>query len=555
MKNFIPSAIKDITPEIVDKVSNELKLNLSKDETTSYAQIINSLFPKFSEIYLKEETLLIAPFPRIIKQNHQNPLNAFSSQCDLKGSEDGCLKNKKIVVKDTVMISGLPLSNGSHLLEGFIASEDATIIQRILKAGGIIVGKSKCEDLCLSANNFTCFNGQVCNPINDQITTGGSSSGSAALVSAGLVDIGVAGDQGGSIRIPAASCRVIGFKPTFGLIPCTGIIGIEYTFDHVGPISKETKDIALFMDATAGPDENDHRYYTYLRFSTFSIDNLQEKKQKNEWEIKENLYYGVSKINVSYLKAWENYEKLLKGIDSNKLRIGIWKNSNLPGELAQSFWKRVPNMKQTFSLTYGLNVEEFLTDDFEIFSDLFFLLILLGFYDFLLSNDHSTSNSFDKYNTFLTKFTHMSKETNIKDVSHTIKIFLTAAHYIKENYGNKFYVKGSNLRKELTEKFMKTFENYDLILMPTFVDSPPKLTKERVNIAGFFGDAFKNCNLTSIFNVLGYPVMTIDLDRNNKFGTSLCPMMIIGKHFEDHRVIQFGRFIEKLTENSEHLFE
>lgn len=547
MSNLAPCSIKSITTEIIQQISEDLCLSLTETESQAYSEIINSLFPKFSKIYLQEEQINVSPFPRIIKPNLDNNLNAFSCQCDIKGSNKGCLQGKKIVVKDTVMISGLPLSNGSHLLEGFIPTEDATIVQRILNAGATIIGKSKCEDLCLSANSFTCFNGPVENPYFVFKTPGGSSSGSAALVSGGIADIAIAGDQGGSIRIPSASCKVIGFKPTFGLIPYTGVLGIEYTFDHVGPVAKETKDIALFMDATAGPDGFDQRYYTYLKNSNFSIDNMFEKNNKNEWELKENIYYGVGKINVSYLKAWENYDKIFEGIGKNKFRIGLWGNTKIDGEISNSFWEKMNDFKKIFSNKYNLEVEEFVTDDFEIFGDLFFLLILLGLYDFLYANDNSLSNSFERYNTFLTKFTHMSKYTNLKDVSHTNKIFLIAAHYIKENYGSKFYVKGSNLRKEVTEKFLKVFENYDLILLPTFLNYPPNVkVKASSPISEYFTEAFQNCNLTSIFNVLGLPAMTIDLEvERNPDDSRICPMMIVGKHFEDHRVIQFGRFIEK----------
>jgi amidase len=112
------------------------------------------------------------------------------------------------------------------LLEGYIPDEDATLIKRLLDNGAIITGKTKCEDLCYSENSFTCVNGPVINPEDSNKTTGGSSSGSSALVSGNIVDIGIAGDQGGSIRIPSATCKVIGLKPTFGLIPCTGVLGL-----------------------------------------------------------------------------------------------------------------------------------------------------------------------------------------------------------------------------------------------------------------------------------------------------------------------------------------
>jgi Asp-tRNA(Asn)/Glu-tRNA(Gln) amidotransferase A subunit family amidase len=153
-------------------------------------------------------------------------------------------------------------------------------------------------------------------------TCGGSSSGLAALVSAGLVDIGLAGDQGGSIRIPAASCKVISLKPTFGLLPYNGVLGVEFTIDHIGPIANNTEDIARFMDTVAGPDGQDQRYYSYLKYSDFQIDNLSKSEGKTDWEIENKVSYGVISINIDFLSAWTNYDSLLNGIQGRKLKVG-----------------------------------------------------------------------------------------------------------------------------------------------------------------------------------------------------------------------------------------
>ena len=173
------------------------------------------------------------------------------------------------------------MMNGSLALEGFVPDVDATIISRILDAGGNIVGKSVVEDLCCSGGSFTSHTGPVLNPQNSKRMAGGSSSGSAALVrkyndlqkkrsslticyACGLlyfflfglkvagrkVDMATGGDQGGSIRIPSASCGIVGLKPTFGLVPYTGIIPIEYTLDHTGPMAGTVYDTALMLEVS-----------------------------------------------------------------------------------------------------------------------------------------------------------------------------------------------------------------------------------------------------------------------------------------------------------------
>lgn len=114
------------------------------------------------------------------------------------------------------------MMNGTALLEGFVANIDATVVTRILDAGGTILGKSVCESLCFSGGSHTSDNGPVRNPHDRSRSTGGSSSGSGALVASGAVDMAIGGDQGGSIRIPSSWCGIYGLKPTYGLVPYTG---------------------------------------------------------------------------------------------------------------------------------------------------------------------------------------------------------------------------------------------------------------------------------------------------------------------------------------------
>jgi amidase len=143
----------------------------------------------------------------------------------------------------------------------YVPDFDATIAERILDAGGTIVGKAACENLCFSGGSHTNHLSPVHNPHRHGYSAGGSSSGSAALVSAGEVNMAMGGDQGGSIRIPASWCGVYGLKPTYGLVPCTGIFPIEQTLDHSGPICGSTADVALLLGVIAGRDPLDPRQF------------------------------------------------------------------------------------------------------------------------------------------------------------------------------------------------------------------------------------------------------------------------------------------------------
>src|SRR3984893_13760793 len=132
----------------------------------------------------------------------ENKYNAWYYKSSVKGASEGKLKGKTVVLKDNVMLAGVPMMNGAATLEGYVPDFDATVVTRILDAGGEIVGKAHCEYFCLSGGSHTNATGAVHNPHKMGYSAGGSSSGSAVLVAAGEVDMAIGGDQGGSIRIP-----------------------------------------------------------------------------------------------------------------------------------------------------------------------------------------------------------------------------------------------------------------------------------------------------------------------------------------------------------------
>lgn len=150
---------------------------------------------------------------------------------------------------------------GTNFIKGFVPDCDATVATRILEAGGQILGKAVCENLCHSATSHSSGTGIVESPFAQGYSAGGSSSGSGVLVALGEVDGAIGADQGGSIRVPAANCGVVGLKPTFGLVPYTGAGSNEPTNDHLGPMTRTVLENALFLEAIAGNDNIDDRSF------------------------------------------------------------------------------------------------------------------------------------------------------------------------------------------------------------------------------------------------------------------------------------------------------
>src|SRR5213594_4245242 len=243
-------------------LADDLGMTLSDDDVASFLALMAGSIAAYDAIEAMPDYVPAVTYPRTPgyrPEGAENRYNAWYVKTTVKGAPTGRLAAKTIVLKDNVCLAGVPMMNGASTLEGYVPDLDATIVTRILDAGGTIVGKAHCEYFCFSGGSHTCAAGPVLNPRKIGYSAGGSSSGSAALVAAGEVDMAIGGDQGGSIRIPSCWCGVYGLKPTYGLVPYTGIFPIELTLDHAGPIAGSVEDVALLLEAIAGPDGLDPR--------------------------------------------------------------------------------------------------------------------------------------------------------------------------------------------------------------------------------------------------------------------------------------------------------
>jgi amidase len=252
------------TIEQLRAVAEDLGMSMSDADLASYLAILQPNFAAYDAVNAMPDYLPTVKYPRTPgyrPEGEENKYNAWYVKTTVKGAPTGKLAGKKVVLKDNVCLAGVPMMNGASTLEGYTPDIDATIVTRILDAGGTIVGKAHCEYYCFSGGSHTGAAGPVHNPRKHGYSAGGSSSGSAALLVAGEVDMAIGGDQGGSIRMPSAYCGVYGMKPTHGLVPYTGIMPIEITLDHTGPMTNNVADNALLLEVLAGEDGLDPRQY------------------------------------------------------------------------------------------------------------------------------------------------------------------------------------------------------------------------------------------------------------------------------------------------------
>jgi amidase len=489
--------------DALQEIAKRYAMELSPEEIDDYKALVDGTLASYDRLDQLVEPKLDVRYPRTSGRRpsqEDNPLNAWYQRCSIKGASEGRLSGKRVAIKDNAAVAGVPMMNGSAVLEGFVPDVDATVVTRILDAGGEIVGKAVCEHLCFSGGSHTSDTGPVLNPHDHTRSSGGSSSGSAALVVAGEVDLALGGDQGGSIRLPASFSGAYGLKGTFGLVPYTGIYPIERTLDHTGPIAATPSDCALMLQVIAGPDGLDARQVD-VRVDDYlaTIDD------------------GVEGLRIGILQEGFGHENSEADVD-DAVRTAA---QELAGLGATVETVSIPWHLDAIHVWRGIAIE--------------------GALALMVRGNGGGTGAKGFYDDALMDFFGRARLRDANHFSVTTKVVMMLAEHLQTNYGGRYYGKAQNLVAPMKAAYDEAFSRFDVLLTPT---TPMKATPIPAPDAGPIEIATRALEMianTAPFNATGHPAINIPCAMSDGLPVGL---QAVGADWSEATLLRLARACE-----------
>lgn len=497
-------AVQPPDPTEMARVAASYGLGLDEDDLAQFGPVIEGLLSSWDVVAQLYAQSAPTPPARVWARPEaaDNPYNAWYVTTDICEGTQGPLTGRTVAIKDNTLVAGVPMMNGSATVEGFVPTRDATVVTRLLEAGATIAGKAVCEDLCFSGGSHTSRTGPVRNPWDETRSTGGSSSGSAALVAGGLVDLALGGDQGGSVRIPASYTGIVGHKPTHGLVPYTGAFPIEQTLDHLGPMTRTVADAALVLSVIAGPDGHDPRQPRDLEAQDLSAALA---------EGAEGLRIGVVREGFEQLNADADVNAAVRSATEALRDAGLLVDDvSVPWHLHGSkIWDVIATEGATAQMVdgngYGRNWQ--------------------GLYDPEL-------------------IAHYGRQwrADASRFSETVKLVLLAGRHTLDRKHGTHYAMARNLVPQLCAAYDEALARYDVLVMPTTPVQASPIPAAGAPREEVLVRALEMISNTDPFDVTGHPACSVPTGLANGLPTG---MMIIGKRFDDATVLRVAHAYER----------
>ncbi|MCB8883628.1 amidase [Acidisoma cellulosilytica] len=495
--------IKRPTPDQLSSIATGFGMSMTGEDIAFFGDLIEPTIKGYDLLQQMTDELPIVKYPRTPgyqPMGDENIYNAWYIKSEIKGAAAGALSGKSVVIKDNVYVAGVPMMNGASTLEGYMPEIDATIVTRILDAGGTIVGKAACEFMCFSACSHTGSRGAIHNPHRMGFSAGGSSSGSAALVAAGEVEMAIGCDQAGSIRMPSAMCGIYGMKPTYGLVPYTGIGGIEPTIDHTGPMTATVADNALLLEVIAGADGFDSRQHSPV------VGNYREA-----------LGLGVKGLRIGVVREGFGHANSEAAVDDAVYRAGA------------------------LFAKLGAIVEDVSIPMHQLGPVIWLPIGLEGSVNHMMKgNGFGTGYS----GVYLSSFSdaHAAWRDRADELPDNIKMVMLLGEYFQKHYRGRFYNKAQNLVRRLRAAYDTALQNYDILLMPTVPTLAPPLPGQDASRKLKAERALDVVANTAPFDITHHPSMSAPCGMHDGLPIG---MMLTAKHFDETAIYRAAHAFEQ----------
>lgn len=396
------------------------------------------------------------------------------------GQKVGKLAGMVVGIKSNINVEDFHITAASRTLESYLGSYDATVIRRIKNVGGIIIGMTNMDEFAAGSSTETSFFGYTDNPAAHGRIPGGSSGGSAAAVAAGMCDLALGSDTGGSIRNPASHCGVIGFKPTYGAVSRQGLLDLAMSFDQIGPFAQDAGGVALMLESIAGPD---HRECTTI-----------------DWK--------VPKFTSNLPKS----QDAIKG-----MKLGVVKEFfEVSDEAIVDIIQDSINQMQEA----GAEVVELSFDYLELCLPTYYLINYVEFF--------SATRKYDGR-----KYGERIEEVCGEEVLRRIHM---GSYISQKEYSGKYYKKALQARSLIRREITGLLKDVDVLVGPTVPKLPHKLGTSLEPMEMYAYDI-----LTVIANLAGIPAASTPAGEVKGIPVG---MQLQAKPLEDEKILQLMSAIE-----------
>ncbi|PWR71826.1 Asp-tRNA(Asn)/Glu-tRNA(Gln) amidotransferase subunit GatA [Methanospirillum stamsii] len=422
--------------------------------------------------------------------NPDDSVHAFLTTIPEVTYGEGPLSGVTVAVKDNITTKGIETTCASKILKGYIPPYDAHVVTLLKDAGAAIVGKTNMDEFGMGTTTENSAFGPTLNPLDKNRVPGGSSGGSAAAVGAGLCDLAIGSDTGGSIRCPAAFCGIVGLKPTYGRVSRFGLIAYANSLEQIGPMARDVSSLSKLFSVIAGPDPRD----------ATSVDRP---------------YSHEPLKKIDGLKIGVPEEFFGEGVNPQVAEVVREAISTLESLGAETKPCTMPSMKYALSAYYVTCTSEASSN--------------LARFDGVRYGP-----GLDSPKSWHEAYSEQRKEGFGKEVRRRI---ILGTFSLAAGYFGRYYQKAQTARQMVRDDFERILKDVDVIAGPTMPDIAFRLGEKSDPLQMYLSDI-----LTVPANLAGVPAISVPCGRVDGMPVGL---QIIGKYFDDERVIDTAYAFEQ----------